>query len=518
MLGKSTRNHHYGVSIAPAFSSLILVVCLCLFCFTQPARAAVVWSGDIDPDDPTTWTSSTYSFIGKYSNGTLNITDGSNVLSKYGHIGGRFSTGEVTVDGAGSTWTNHYRVYVGDNGRGTLNITGGGAVSGNIIIISDMSRGVGQVTVDGAGSTLNGIVMLGQGGNGILNITGGGTLNGSGTIGSSGSGTGTVTVDGAGSTWMSNTNIKVGNHTIGHGTLNITDGGVVSSAGVSTIENGPVTVDGVGSTWTNRWDLAIGYGTLNITGGGLVSVARTLRTPMQSSLINMSTGGMLALDGEADDSLVDFLGLIDGTDAIRYWDDSISDWADIMGATYGRDYTLNYLTEGDLDGYTVLTVDNLLTNVSIDIKPGGDTNNINLDSNGNIAVAIFSTDDFDATTVDPATITLADARVKARGKRGDLMSFFKDVDLDGLLDLLVHIDTQGLVLGDGDVEAQLTGETFDGLSIFGTDAIRLVGSFGGQPIEDAPLSALSAVPEPAGVGGLLGLLLAGVLGWGRRGR
>ena len=45
-----------------------------------------------------------------------------------------------------------------------------------------------------------------------------------------------------------------------------------------------------------------------------------------------------------------------GTDAIRYWDDSVSDWADITGATYGEDYTLSYLTAGDLAGYTVLTV------------------------------------------------------------------------------------------------------------------------------------------------------------------
>jgi hypothetical protein len=30
-------------------------------------------------------------------------------------------------------------------------------------------------------------------------------------------------------------------------------------------------------------------------------------------------------------SLIDFLGLIDGTDAIRYWDDFISNWADITG-------------------------------------------------------------------------------------------------------------------------------------------------------------------------------------------
>ena len=168
------------------------------------------------------------------------------------------------------------------------------------------------------------------------------------------------------------------------------------------------------------------------------------------------------------------------------------------------------------------TVPELLIDVSIDIKPGSDPNSINLGSNGNIPVAIFSTDAFDATTVDPATIMLADAEVRARGKKGDLMSSFEDVNEDGLLDLLIHIDTQSLVLSDGDVEALLTGETFDGLSISGTDAIRIVGSSGGQSIdaftsEDAPLLAASAVPEPS-TAVLLCMGAVGLTVFGSRGR
>ncbi len=55
--------------------------------------------------------------------------------------------------------------------------------------------------------------------------------------------------------------------------------------------------------------------------------------------------------------------------------------------------------------------------MSIDIKPGSDLNSINLGSNGTIPVAIFSTVDFDATTVDPLTVTLADASVKVKRNR-----------------------------------------------------------------------------------------------------
>ena len=65
---------------------------------------------------------------------------------------------------------------------------------------------------------------------------------------------------------------------------------------------------------------------------------------------------MLALRGEADDSLEDFLGLVSGTDAIRYWDASLSNWADLTNATLGDDYSLEYFTEGKLMGYTLLTV------------------------------------------------------------------------------------------------------------------------------------------------------------------
>ena len=70
----------------------------------------------------------------------------------------------------------------------------------------------------------------------------------------------------------------------------------------------------------------------------------------------MATGGMLALKGDADNSLTDFLGLTESGTGIKYWDNDLADWADITEATYGEDFTLNYLTEGDLAGYTALTV------------------------------------------------------------------------------------------------------------------------------------------------------------------
>ena len=72
------------------------------------------------------------------------------------------------------------------------------------------------------------------------------------------------------------------------------------------------------------------------------------------SYVNMNTNGMLAIWGDADDSITDFLNLVSGADAIRYWDGLA--WAHITNAVAGQDYSLAYYDTGDLAGHTVLTV------------------------------------------------------------------------------------------------------------------------------------------------------------------
>lgn len=111
--------------------------------------------------------------------------------------------------------------------------------------------------------------------------------------------------------------------------------------------------------------------------------------------------------------------------------------------------------------------------VAIDIKPRSFPNTINLGSGGTVPVAIFSTASFDATTVDPATVALADAGVKLRGK-GTLMVAFEDVNADGLLDLVLHVETAALQLTDADTQAVLEGRTFAGTRIRGSDTVRIV--------------------------------------------
>ena len=112
-------------------------------------------------------------------------------------------------------------------------------------------------------------------------------------------------------------------------------------------------------------------------------------------------------------------------------------------------------------------------NVTIDIKPGSFPNSINLGSGGTVPVAIFSTTTFDATNVNPTTVTLASAPAKLTGK-GKPMASVQDVNGDGLPDLLVHVETQALQLSETDTVAVLRGKTFDGKTIRGTDSVRVV--------------------------------------------
>ena len=112
--------------------------------------------------------------------------------------------------------------------------------------------------------------------------------------------------------------------------------------------------------------------------------------------------------------------------------------------------------------------------IDIDIKPGSNPNPINPGSNGLIPVAIFTTDEFNATTVIPESVELNGATVPMRGKSGKYMAHEEDVNGDGLTDLVVQVETEGLGEVGDDGIVKLTGETTDGISIEGSDVVVIV--------------------------------------------
>jgi len=95
-----------------------------------------------------------------------------------------------------------------------------------------------------------------------------------------------------------------------------------------------------------------------------------------------------------------------------------------------------------------------------------------------IAVAIPTTGtsqgdatDFDAATVDPTTVGLGPGLAPPAHGSGHLL----DVDGDGDDDLLLHFRTPDTGIHCGDASATLTGQTFGGELLEGSDTLVAVG-------------------------------------------
>lgn len=113
----------------------------------------------------------------------------------------------------------------------------------------------------------------------------------------------------------------------------------------------------------------------------------------------------------------------------------------------------------------------------IDIKPGSDPNSINLGSRGTIPVAILSSESFDATQVDPGSLTFGatgdEDSLHLRGRDAVANCGVEDVDADGMDDLVCHFHTQETGLTVGDTEATLKG-VIDGVAFSASDSINIV--------------------------------------------
>lgn len=109
--------------------------------------------------------------------------------------------------------------------------------------------------------------------------------------------------------------------------------------------------------------------------------------------------------------------------------------------------------------------------ISIDIKPEENPNIINLKSKGVVPVAILTTENFDATTLDPLSAKFGPGGAEETHGRGHI----EDVDGDNDLDLVLHFKVQDIGIACEDSSASLTAETFSGEAIEGADSISTLG-------------------------------------------
>jgi hypothetical protein len=130
------------------------------------------------------------------------------------------------------------------------------------------------------------------------------------------------------------------------------------------------------------------------------------------------------------------------------------------------------ISQGEQDIFAqLISIEPCKISVAIDIRPHNDTNKINATSHGVIPVAILTTDAFDATIADPLSVHFGPNGATEVHSKGHI----RDVNHDGEPDLVLHFRTQETGIQCGDTSASLTGETFDGDLIQGSDAIKTVG-------------------------------------------
>ncbi len=216
--------------------------------------------------------------------GTMNVALGINVGNLLS------STGTFTISGA-NAYLNVPRMTVGNSGTGTLILENGATIySTTWAIIGSLAGGVGNAIVTGVGSswTSSSNFQIGNHGTGTLTVSDGGSIGSASNyyivIGTSTDGTGSVSVTGTGSSIESGAQVYIGS--AGRGTLNISNGGSVSSAdncsiiiGNVTGSSGTVNITGTGSSLESGWNVNVGQsgtGILTVSNSATVSVARML--------------------------------------------------------------------------------------------------------------------------------------------------------------------------------------------------------------------------------------------------
>lgn len=107
--------------------------------------------------------------------------------------------------------------------------------------------------------------------------------------------------------------------------------------------------------------------------------------------------------------------------------------------------------------------------VQIDILPGNEANPVKPGSKGKLKVAVITTDDFDASTINVESVHFGIGLAQPISNR------LQDIDSDGDWDLVLKFVTEDVGVLCGDSEATLTGSTTIGELFTGSDTLKTVG-------------------------------------------
>jgi hypothetical protein len=132
-------------------------------------------------------------------------------------------------------------------------------------------------------------------------------------------------------------------------------------------------------------------------------------------------------------------------------------------------------TDPDLTNNVKTTTIEVFKRVTVDVAPRSDTNEVNSGRGGTVTVAILTTADFNATSVDPLSVCFGDSGTPAERtcteQHGE--GHLQDVNKDKLLDLVLHFEVADTGIDLTDSSACLLARTKDGIGLYGCDAITV---------------------------------------------
>lgn len=123
---------------------------------------------------------------------------------------------------------------------------------------------------------------------------------------------------------------------------------------------------------------------------------------------------------------------------------------------------------GAADGYRKLP---LAVTLDIDVQPGSSQNNVNPGSQQMVVVAVLTSEQFDASQVDPQSVEFGPGKAPEAHGRVHL----DDVDGDGDIDAVLHFKIAASDLQCEDRDVLLSGKDYGGQPFVGTDEINPVG-------------------------------------------